>query len=271
MVSKSIDLNCDMGESFGVYTIGLDAEVMAHISSANIACGWHAGDPMVMDTTVNLAKAHGIRCGAHPGYPDLPGFGRRSMAFTFEEIRNFMIYQIGALQAFCSAHKVRLHHVKPHGALYNAAVKDETIARAIAAAISAVDRNLSYFVLAGPAGNTQADLGRDVGLSVVREAFPDRAYTGAGTLVPRSQHKAVISDPATVAERALKIAAQGVIDSEDGQMIPLDAQTLCVHGDTPQAVNLARQIKEKLEENGIAVGSAANLNQGVKNEKDLSS
>ena len=248
-----IDLNCDMGESFGAYKLGLDEEVIKHITSANIACGWHAGDPMVMDKTVKMAVENGVGIGAHPGYPDLLGFGRRNMDCLPEELLNYMIYQIGALQAFCAAHGTRLRHVKPHGNLYLTAVENETVARAVAEAIVSVDPALMYVALAGAKGELMTRIGGEVGLKVVYEAFPDRAYTPEGTLVSRRQAGAVIKDPKRVAERALKMAKEGKVIASDGTEIPLMAQTLCVHGDTPGAVNLVKQIRDLLESEGIEV------------------
>jgi len=242
-----------MGESFGVYKIGMDEAVIAHISSANIACGWHAGDPVVMDRTVRMAKAHGVSPGAHPGYPDMMGFGRREMRLGRDELRTCLIYQIGALQAFCHAHGLKLNHVKPHGSLYLAAVVDEDIARSIAEAIIAVDRNLYYLTLAGKKGEIMAAIGEEMGLKIIYEAFPDRAYTSEGALVPRSQPGAVIQEPAEVARRALMMAKEGIVEAVDGRRIPLNVQTLCVHGDTPGAVELVRWINTVLKDAGIRI------------------
>ena len=200
-----VDINCDMGESFGAYKLGLDEEVIRYITSANIACGWHAGDPLVMDRTVRMAKDHGVGVGAHPSYPDLLGFGRRNMACSAEEIRNYMVYQIGALRAFCDVHGAKLRHVKPHGNLYLTAVEDETTARAIAEGIVSLDPDLMYVGLAGSKGELMTRIGKEVGLKVVLEAFPDRAYTADGTLVSRKIPGAVIKEPERVAERALKM------------------------------------------------------------------
>jgi len=248
-----IDINCDMGESYGAYRIGLDEEIIKYITSANVACGWHAGDPLVMERTVRLAREHGVRVGAHPGYPDRMGFGRRFMDCTPEEIRAYVIYQVGALQAFCKAQGIGLSHVKPHGALYNRAVEDEALARAIVEAVASVDRNLLYVALAGQRGEMMRRVGEEIGLRVVYEAFPDRAYTPEGRLLSRRLPGAVIKDPEEVAERALMIAKEGKIRAVDGSEIPLQAQTLCVHGDTPGAVDLARRIRERLEAEGIEV------------------
>ncbi|MCP4720430.1 MAG: 5-oxoprolinase subunit PxpA, partial [Desulfobacteraceae bacterium] len=210
-----MDLNCDMGESFGAYSIGMDDQVMKHISSANIACGWHAGDPMVMNKTVKLAAENNVGIGAHPGYPDLMGFGRRNMFCTREEIQQYIIYQVGALAAFCRVHQTKLTHVKPHGALYLEAVENETTARAIAQGIIDLDPNLYFVALAGKKGKTMRRMGEELGLKVVYEAFPDRAYTPGGTLVSRKQPKAVISDPDEVAQRALDMA-KGFVTAVDG-------------------------------------------------------
>ncbi|MGD9236015.1 MAG: 5-oxoprolinase subunit PxpA [Desulfobacterales bacterium] len=250
---KRIDLNCDMGESFGAYKLGMDDAVIQYITSANIACGWHAGDPAVMNHTVAIAVEHGVGVGAHPGYPDLLGFGRRNMDCTMEELRNYVIYQIGALQAFCSAHGTRLQHVKPHGALYLTAVENEDVARAVAEAIVQVNPDLRYVALAGAKGELMTRIGQEVGLKVVYEAFPDRAYSPEGTLVSRRQSGAVIKDPQAVSQRALRMVREGVVVAIDGSAIPLEAQTLCVHGDNPKAVELVRSIRETLEADGVAV------------------
>lgn len=250
---QAIDLNSDIGESFGVYTIGQDAPVLAHISSANIACGWHAGDPLVMDRTVRRAAADGVGIGAHPGYPDLMGFGRRRMNCSLAEIRAYLIYQVGALQGFCAAHNVRLQHVKPHGALYNHAAGDDETVRTIAEAIAAVDPSLYYVALAGPRAAAIARICGRAGIRVVFEAFPDRAYTPEGRLAPRGQPGAVITDPVEAARRAVRMATAGEVVATDGSVVPLHPQTLCVHGDTPTALALVRQIRHTLEQAGVAV------------------
>jgi UPF0271 protein len=242
-----------MGESFGAYTIGMDPEVMAFITSANIACGWHAGDPLVMERTVRMAKEKGVGIGAHPGFPDLMGFGRRSLDCTADEVRCYVAYQIGALMAFCRMHQTRLRHVKPHGALYLAAVGNETVARAVAEAIVSVDPELLYVALAGAKGEMVTRIGREVGLKVVYEAFPDRAYTPEGNLLSRRQPGAVIHEPAEVAQRALGMAREGKIVAVDGTEIAIEAQTLCVHGDNPTALKLVENIRRTLENAGVAV------------------
>jgi 5-oxoprolinase (ATP-hydrolysing) subunit A len=249
----TIDLNCDMGESFGRYRLGLDEEVIKYISSANIACGWHAGDSSVMDRTVRSAASYGVGVGAHPGYPDLMGFGRRFMDCTAEEIKGFVIYQVGALMAFCRVNGVRMRHVKPHGALYLAAIDHEAVAEAIAEAVVSVDPELMYVALAGPGGDVMTRVGERVGLRVVYEAFPDRAYTPEGKLTSRRLPGAVISDPEEVAERVVMIARERKLRAVDGSLIELDARTVCVHGDNPAAVELVRRIRQQLEADGIAI------------------
>ncbi len=252
---KTIDINCDMGESFGAYTIGMDEEVIRHITSANIACGFHAGDPQVLRRTVRMAAVNGVSVGAHPGFPDLMGFGRRHMECTPEEIENYIIYQIGAIRAFCDAENVALRHVKPHGGLYNLAAINESVFQTIAGAVAAVDRNLFLVGLAGKKAPRMAEIAEKAGIRAVFEAFPDRAYTPEGTLAPRSRPRAVIKDPGEVADRALSMAAHGRIQAEDGTSLELAPDTLCVHGDTPAAVELVRHIREKLEQKGITAAA----------------
>ncbi len=249
---KEIDLNCDMGESFGVYKLGMDEQVMKHISSANIACGFHAGDPLVMDKTIKMAVKNKVGIGAHPGYPDLLGFGRRHIACSPEEIRNYLIYQVSAIKGFCHVHGAKLSHVKPHGALYLDAVEKKDIAQAIARGIMSLDPDLYFVALAGKKGDMMRRMGEELGLKVIYEAFPDRAYTPEGTLLPRKQPGAVISDPDEVAKRALDMA-NGFVTAVDGTKIELFVQTLCVHGDTLGAVNLVANIRKNLEANDIKV------------------
>ncbi len=248
-----IDLNSDIGESFGAYTMGMDEAVLDVITSANVACGWHAGDPMVMQKTVALAAARGVSVGAHPGYPDLLGFGRRSLGCSLEEVRNYVIYQVGALQAFCRAAGVTLAHVKPHGALYNTAVADPRVGRAIMEAVAAVDPALYYVALAGAGAGEVRRQAAEVGIRVMFEAFPDRSYTPEGRLTPRSRSGAVIHDPAEAARRALQMARDGSVTATDGTVIPLSAQTLCVHGDNPEALALVQTIRDTLSGAGIEV------------------
>lgn len=245
-----IDINCDMGESFGTYTLGLDAEAMPYVTSINVACGFHASDPMTMQKTVQLAKKYNAAIGAHPSYPDLVGFGRRKLAASPAEVKADMLYQIGALWGFCQAEGIKLQHVKAHGALYNVAAEDIAIGTAIAEAIKAIDPNIYMLCL----GNSlMVDAAKKVGVKYVEEAFADRAYTTAGKLVPRSQPGSVIHDVNLVAERVLSMAVNKKVAAIDGTIIPISAQTICVHGDTPGAVDMIKNIREKLESEKIIV------------------
>lgn len=248
-----IDLNCDMGESFGAWRKGLDEEVINFVSSANIACGWHAGDSHVMNRTVQMAAARGVGVGAHPGYPDLEGFGRRSIDCTMDEIRDYVIYQIGALQAFCARHRVQMRHVKPHGSLYNAASENVEVAAAIAEAIVSVGPDLIFVGLAGPKGAHIRTIGTRLGLRIALEAFADRAYTPDGNLVSRRLPGAVLTDVSLVADRAVRIAKEGTVVAIDGTVIDLNVQTVCVHGDTPGAVEMVKRIRDTLDAEGVLV------------------
>lgn len=250
---KKIDLNCDMGESFGTYTLGLDSEVIKNVTSANIACGFHAGDPRVMHETVKLARDNGVAVGAHPGYPDLMGFGRRNMDCTPEEIRDYVIYQVGAMKAFCTALGVPLQHVKPHGSLYNMSVGNEVLIRTIAGAIAGVDPSLIYLTLGGAQAPLVKRIAKEAGIKVAFEAFPDRAYTPEGRLAPRQMRGAVIEDPKLATERALRMAQEGKIVATDGTVLEMEIHTICVHGDNPSAVAHVREIRAKLEAKGIQV------------------
>ncbi len=245
-----IDLNCDMGESFGAYVLGNDEALMPLITSANIACGYHAGDPMVMDRTVRLAIRHGVGIGAHPGFPDLMGFGRRAMHLTPDEIENYLLYQVGALMAFARSLGAEVTHVKPHGALYNMAAQDVTVARAVACGAG---RAGSHLILVGPPGSALAYAAQEVGIPFAREGFADRAYRSDGTLCPRSVPGAVIHDPERAAEQALRIALRGEVVAMDGTVIPMTVDTLCIHGDTPGAVEIARAVRRRLEAAGVTV------------------
>lgn len=244
-----IDLNCDLGESFGSYTYGADREVAPYITSANIACGFHAGDPSVMRRTMALCREHGVAAGAHPSFPDLLGFGRREMDVTADEVRDYLIYQVGALAAFARAQGTRLVHVKAHGAMYNMAARDPGLARAIAEGVARVDPEL---ILVGLAGSHLLAAGLEAGLAVAAEAFADRAYHPDGSLVSRRQPGAVICDPGLVAARVVEMAGQGTVRCLDGQVITVRPDTICLHGDTPQAALLARAIREALAAAGIA-------------------
>ncbi|ACJ16539.1 hypothetical protein, conserved [Thermococcus onnurineus NA1] len=245
-----VDLNSDLGESFGRYKLGLDEEVMKYITSANVATGWHAGDPLVMRKTVRLAKEKGVAVGAHPGYPDLLGFGRRYMKLTPEEARNYILYQIGALHAFTKAEGMELQHVKPHGALYNALVKDEELARAVIEGITDFDRRIIFVMLSG---SRPAEIAEEMGLKVAHEVFADRAYNPDGTLVLRGKPGAVIHDKELIAERVVSMVKDGGVKAINGEWIELRADTICVHGDNPKAVEIAAYIRRVLEDEGINV------------------
>ena len=245
---QTIDLNCDMGESFGTYVLGYDELAMPSVTSINVACGFHASDPDNMAKTVLLAKKSGVAVGAHPGFPDLVGFGRRTMALTPEEIKNAVIYQIGALGGFCRAAGIKMQHVKAHGALYNMAEKDLAIGTAIAAAIKEVDSSLYMLCLA----NSQMVIAaKQQGLPFVEEAFADRAYTDEGTLVSRKLAGAVIHDVSQVVTRVIKMVKDHSVISITGKEVPIQAQTICVHGDTPGAVDMVKALRGALEKEGI--------------------
>jgi UPF0271 protein len=245
-----MDLNCDMGKSFGTYKLGYDEEAMPYVTSINVACGFHASDPANMLKTVRLAKKHGVAIGAHPSFPDLVGFGRRLMALSPEEVYADVLYQIGSLEAICRAEGLKLQHVKVHGALYNAAAKDLALATAIAKAIKAVDPALYMLCL----GNSlMVEAAKAEGVPYVEEAFADRAYTAQGTLVPRKQEGSVIHDPQQVAQRVLQMVSEGKVRSLDGQTVPITAQTVCVHGDTPGAVAMIQAIRKALDAAGVEV------------------
>jgi UPF0271 protein len=245
-----IDLNSDLGESFGAWSLGNDRELLKAITSANVACGFHAGDPGVMRETVRLAKAAGVAVGAHPGFPDLVGFGRRNMAATPREVEDFVLYQVGALAALAAAEGVALQHVKAHGALYNMAVRDRALADAIARAVAACDASLILF---GLPGSELLRAGEAAGLRVAAEGFADRAYEPDGSLTPRDRPGAVIHDVAAVVSRAVRMAREGLITATDGRDIAIRVDTICTHGDTPGAHELTRRIREGLEHAGIAV------------------
>ena len=245
-----IDINCDMGESFGAWNIGADEQVMPHITSANVACGAHAGDPTVMRRTVRLARASHVGVGAHPGFADLQGFGRREMQMDPAEVEDLLIAQIGAVAAIARSEGVALQHVKAHGALYNMAVRDAALAAAVARAIRACDPSLIMF---GLPNSTLIEAGRAEGLRVAAEGFADRSYEPDGSLTPRSRPGAVIHDVEAVVARAVRMVAEGVVLTADRRPIALQVQTICVHGDTPGAARLAARIGDALRAAGAAV------------------
>lgn len=241
-----VDINCDMGESFGRYKLGQDAAILPHLTSANIACGFHAGDPTVMAETVRLAAAAGVGIGAHPGYPDLQGFGRRNMDIALDEVGALVTYQLGALAGFVKAAGVPLIHVKPHGALYNTAAGDPRLARALAQAVGGFSREL---ILVGLAGSALIAAGIELGLRVANEGFPDRAYNPDGTLRSRREPGAVLESPEAVAANAIRLATQGVSFAD--RRVPV--QTLCLHGDNQGALVFAQKVRQALAAHGVQV------------------
>jgi UPF0271 protein len=248
----TIDLNADAGESYGVWSLGDDEALFPHLTSVNLACGFHAGDPKTIERSVRLALQHRLAIGAHPSFPDRVGFGRRELQASEEEIRADVLYQIGALSAFLKAHGARLHHVKAHGALYNQATREPSTARALAEAVHAFDPKLPLVVLPGTPLEEEA---RALGLPVLREGFPERGYLADGRLAPRHLPGAIIEDPDLAAQRALAMV-RGKIQSLDGGELPVQIETLCVHGDHPRAPAVARAIRAILEAHGIAVQAA---------------
>lgn len=253
---RHIDLNSDLGEGFGTYPGGPDQALLPLISSANIACGFHAGDPRVMERTIAQASAHGVAVGAHPGFPDLVGFGRRTIVATPDEIRTDVLYQIGALHALCRAQHVEIRHVKAHGALYNLAVKDPGVAGAIAEAVRRFDPGLLFFA---PPGSVLAAAAESAGLRVVLEAFADRAYHADGTLVARSLPDAVLHDPETVAARAVRMVRDGVVETIDGEMLAIEPRTICLHSDTANVLTLANAIRARFAADAIDVRPAGEM------------
>jgi len=244
----AIDLNCDMGESFGAWRLGRDEEIMGYVTSVNIACGYHAGDPGTMRRTVQLAMRSGAAIGAHPGLPDLQGFGRREMAISPQEAHDLVLYQIGALQAFVRAEGGRLQHVKPHGALYNMAARDQALASAIAEAVCRADPELILF---GLSGSALIEAGQRVGLRTASEVFADRTYQADGSLTPRHRPDALVADAAAAVEQAVRMARTGKVATTQGQEITIEAHTICIHGDGPHALEYAMRIHEALLAAGI--------------------
>ena len=249
-----IDLNSDLGESFGPWPMGQDAALMESITSANVACGFHAGDPGAMRHTIALAKDRGVAIGAHPGFPDLVGFGRREIKATPAEVHDFVLYQVAALAGMAHAQGVRLQHVKAHGALYNMACKDRALAEAIARAVAAFDRSL---VLFGLPGSELLNAGAALGVRVAAEAFADRAYDPDGSLTPRSKPGSVIHDVGMVVERAVRMVTRKEVVAVDGSIVAVQADTICLHGDTAGAADLARAVRAGLEQGGVRVSRIA--------------
>ncbi|MCK4258196.1 MAG: 5-oxoprolinase subunit PxpA [Halanaerobiales bacterium] len=248
-----IDINCDLGESFGRYKLGQDQEILSLITSANIACGFHAGDPRVMFETVKIAFQTGVGIGAHPGYPDLNGFGRREMKLSADEVYQMMIYQIGALQGFARLFGTKVEHVKPHGALYNRALKDYIIAEAIAQAVADLDDELILF---GLAGSELIRAGEKVGVRVAKEVFADRTFQNDGTLTPRSRSDAMIHDSKLAVKRVVKMVKEGKVETVDGKDISIKADTICVHGDEITALDFVKELRSGLIVEGIEIVKA---------------
>ena len=247
-----VDLNSDLGESFGAYTLGRDEDILRIITSANIACGFHAGDPDVMRKTVGLALKNGVAIGAHPGFPDLVGFGRRNIAASPAEVYAMMVYQIGALAAFAKAEGAKLRHVKPHGALYNMAAADEKLAEAVAEAVYKVDGEL---VLFGLSGSWMIRKARALGLKAAEEVFADRTYQKDGSLTPRRDPGAVIADEEASLAQVLGMVKDRTVKSLQGDIVPITADTICVHGDGEHALAFSRRIKDTLIAEGVAISA----------------
>ncbi|UKK98428.1 LamB/YcsF family protein [Brevibacillus brevis] len=247
---KSVDLNCDMGESFGAYRIGNDEAILRYVSSANVACGFHAGDPGTMRKTVQMALEAGVAIGAHPGFADLVGFGRRNMEISPEEAYDLVVYQIGSLQGFVRAEGGVMHHVKPHGALYNMAATRPALAESIALAIYKVNPEL---VLYGLAGSELTRAGEKIGLATAHEVFADRTYQQDGTLTPRNQPNAMITDQQQSLQQVIRMVRDGLVLTQQGVDIPIQADTICIHGDGAHALEFAQSIREALLVAGIPI------------------
>ena len=249
-MTPHIDLNCDLGESFGPWNMGRDEDVLAAVTSVNVACGFHAGDPLVMRRTVRLAAARGVKVGAHPGLPDLQGFGRRVMAVTPDEVHAMVLYQIGALHAFARAEGVALAHVKPHGALYNMAAADPALARAVAGAVRDFDPAL---ILVGLSGSHLVREAEALGLRAASEVFADRSYEEGGQLTPRSLPGAMVEDELEATARVLRMVQSGLVRSRQGPDVPIRADTVCLHGDQPRAAAFAHRIRAALLDANVEV------------------
>ena len=249
-MQRTVDLNCDMGEGFGSYHLGDDAAIMPLVTSANIACGFHAGDPHVMRRTLRLTKQYGVGAGAHPGYPDLLGFGRRAMTLTPEEIYDVTLYQIGALWALARAEGIELTHVKIHGAMYNTAAKNAPQAEALAKAVRAVDKDL---VFVGLAGSLMISAAEEAGLKAVHEVFADRGYMPDGSLVPRSHPQALHTNVDVAVKQVLQMVKTGTVTAITGETVPIQADSICLHGDGSHAVEFARAVRQALTQEAVEI------------------
>lgn len=247
---KTVDLNCDLGESFGAYKLGNDEAVLDYVTSVNVACGFHGGDPLVMEKTVKLALEKGVAIGAHPGFPDLLGFGRRNISATPQEVRAYVTYQVGALYAFVKAAGGRLQHVKPHGALYNMAASDHNLAIAIAEAIASFDGDL---ILMGLSNSNLIKAAEAVGIKSASEVFADRSYNKDGSLVARNVPGAIIHDEELCKSRVVKMLKEGIVTSLEGSIVPIKADSICIHGDNEMALAFARSLRERVEFEGITL------------------
>ena len=252
MTSLTVDLNCDLGESFGAYTLGNDEAILKYVTSANIACGYHAGDPLTMQKTVRLTLQNGVAVGAHPGLPDLVGFGRREIAVTPTEVFAMVVYQIGALQGIAKAEGVTIHHVKPHGALYNMAAVTPTLAEAIA---EAMYKTCPEAALYGLAGSALIEAGEKLGLKTAQEVFADRTYQQDGTLTSRTSAGALITDPEKSVQQVLRMIQEGKVTSQQGTEVSIQADTICIHGDGPHALEFAQLINQSLTQSGIQLSA----------------
>ena len=248
----SVDLNCDMGESFGAWTLGTDAKLMDYVSSVNVACGFHAGDASVIRKTVETAIAKNVTVGAHPSFPDLQGFGRREMNLSANEVFDIVLYQVAALKGICEASGGKLHHVKPHGALYNQAAKDRIIAEAIASAVKAIDANLVLYGLSNSFLITEAE---SLGLKTASEVFADRTYQADGTLTPRSESNALIEKTEQSITQVLQMIKSNTVTAANGETVSIKAETVCIHGDSAHALEFARTIRQALIDNNIKMQS----------------
>ena len=245
-----LDLNSDLGEAFGSYKLGMDEEIIRHVSSINMSCGWHAGDPMVMEKTTALCKNAGVAIGAHPGYPDLMGFGRHQMKISFEEAKAYTKYQLGALMAFTASHGMKVQHMKPHGAFGNLANKDETMARAICEAVKEVDPEI---IILGYANCIFNQVAESMGLRYANEVYADRAYNDDYTLVARGTPGAMIEDPQVAAQRVIRMVKEKKVTSISGKELDISVHSVCVHGDTPSAVKIVKDLRTLLESEGIEI------------------
>lgn len=248
MNQQKILLNCDMGESYGIWSMGIDETVMPLVDMANIACGFHAGDPLTLSRTISFAKQAGTRIGAHPSYPDLVGFGRRSMQCSAAEIIAMLHYQIGALQGICQSQGVAVTYVKPHGALYNDMLRDDAIFRAVLEAVATLDASLPLMMLAGANNAARQQIADEFNIKLLFEAFADRAYDDDGCLVSRLNSGAVYDDPEQIVRQSLRLAKHGEIQSVSGRYLSIHADTLCVHGDNPAAVSALRTLRKALDD-----------------------